>query len=105
MYEATRLTSQARLAEATALLQHGAGGGSRLPDMQALLSRLPRGLARMPASVTKPRPGPVAPGRFLDLSYANAAGERTYKLYVPTGYTGQAVAPDRDAARGDAERR
>ena len=91
MYEATRLTSQARFAEATALLQHGSGGGSRLPNMQALLSRLPRGLARMPASVTKPRPGPAVPGRFLDLSYANAAGERTYKLYVPTGHTGQAA--------------
>ena len=59
--------------------------------MQALLSRLPHGLAAQPASVTKPRPGPVLPGLFLDLSYANAAGERTYKLYVPTGHTGQAV--------------
>jgi poly(hydroxyalkanoate) depolymerase family esterase len=47
----------------------------------------------MPASVTKPRPGPVAPGRFLDLSYANAAGERCAKLYVPTGYTREAVVP------------
>ena len=91
MFEATRLTRQARFAEATALLQQGAGGGSRLPGMQALLSRLPHGLPRAPASVTKPRPGPVLPGQFLDLSYANAAGERTCKLYVPTGYTGQAV--------------
>jgi len=33
----------------------------------------------------------VAPGRFLDLSYASAAGKRTYELYVPTGHTGQAV--------------
>jgi poly(hydroxyalkanoate) depolymerase family esterase len=91
MYEASRLVSQARLAEATALLQHGSKGGGRLPDMQALLSRLPGGLARMPASMTKRPPAPVLPGRFLDLAYANAAGERTCKLYVPTGYTGQAV--------------
>ena len=105
MYEATRLTSQARFAEAKALLQQGAGGGSRLPSMQALLSRLPHGLARMPASVTKPRPGPVLPGLFLDLSYANAAGERTYKLYVPTGLHRSGRPPDRDAARGYAERR
>jgi poly(hydroxyalkanoate) depolymerase family esterase len=91
VYEATRLTSQARLSEATALLQRGSGGGTLLPNMQALLSRLPRGLARMPASVTKPRPGPALPGRFLDLSYANAAGERTYKLYVPSGHTGPAA--------------
>jgi poly(hydroxyalkanoate) depolymerase family esterase len=91
MYEATRLTSQARLAEATALLQQGAGGGSRLPKMQDLLSRLPHPLAHMPPSVTKPRPGPVLPGRFLDLPYANASGKRTCKLYVPAGHSSQAV--------------
>ena len=91
MYEATRLTRQARFAEAKALLQQGAGGGGHLPDIQALLSRLPNGFGRMPASVTKPRRGPVLPGLFLDLSYANAAGERTCKLYVPAGHTGQAV--------------
>jgi poly(hydroxyalkanoate) depolymerase family esterase len=88
MYEATRLTSQARFTEATALLQHG---GNRLPSMQALLSRLPGGLARTPASVKKARPVQVFPGLFLDLSYANAAGERACKLYVPTGNTGQAA--------------
>jgi len=31
-------------------------------------------------------------GQFLDLSYTNGAGTRTYKLYVPTGYRGQRVA-------------
>ena len=94
MYEATRLTSQARLAEATALLRgraEGAEDSSRLPDMQALLSSLPRGVGRMPGSVTKRRRGPVGPGRFLELSYANAAGERSYKLYVPTTTAGQAA--------------
>src|SRR3954467_4621192 len=89
MYEATRLTSQARFAEATALLQQRAGGASRLPDMQMLLSRLPRGPGRMPGSATKRRPGPVGPGRFLDLSFANAAGERSCKLYVPRANAGQ----------------
>jgi poly(hydroxyalkanoate) depolymerase family esterase len=91
MYEATRLTSQARFAEAAALLQQGARGGSHLPDIQTLLSRLRDGFVRMPASVTKPRPDPVVPGLFLELAYANAAGERTCKLYVPTGHTGQPV--------------
>jgi poly(hydroxyalkanoate) depolymerase family esterase len=73
-----------------ALLQHGRGGGTGLPTMQTLLSRLPHHSAGMPSAAVKPNPGPVAPGDFLDFSYANAAGERTYKLYVPTGYTGQA---------------
>ena len=69
MYEATRLTRQGRLVEASALLQ----------------------LPRMPAPVTRPRPAPVLPGRFLDVAHANAAGERRCKLYVPSGYSGQSV--------------
>jgi len=73
MYEATRLTRQGRLVEASALLQ------------------LPHGLPRRPASVRKPRPAPALPGLFLDLAYASAAGERRGKLYVPSGNTGQAV--------------
>ena len=92
MYEATRLTRQGRFVEARAHLQQGAGGDSRLSSLQALLSRLPHRLAaRMPASVTKPRPGPVLPGQLLDLAHANAAGERRCKLYVPSGYSGQSV--------------
>jgi poly(hydroxyalkanoate) depolymerase family esterase len=97
MYEATRLTSQARFAEATALLLHrseSAEGAPGMPDVQTLLSRLPGGLGgfgRRPASATKHRPGPVGPGQFLELSYANAAGERSYKLYVPTANAGEAA--------------
>jgi len=30
-------------------------------------------------------------GQLLDFSYTNAAGTRTYKLYVPTGYSGLSV--------------
>ena len=43
-------------------------------------------------------PTPVRPpiavpdgARFEERSYANAAGSRAYKLYVPSGYTGQAL--------------
>lgn len=48
---------------------------------------------------TRPRPArsglktdPVRPGgQFVDASYSNAAGTRSYKLYIPRSYTGQAV--------------
>ena len=93
MFEATRLTRQARFAEAKALLQQGPGGGSRLPGIAGLVVSAPARVARMPASVTKPRPGPVLPGRFLDLSYANAAGERDLQAVRPQ--PGTPVRPSR----------
>ncbi len=42
------------------------------------------------------RPGVVSPsshpgGKFVDGAYRNTAGTRTYKLYIPRSYTGQAV--------------
>jgi poly(hydroxyalkanoate) depolymerase family esterase len=39
-----------------------------------------------PASVNVPEGG-----RFLERSYTNGSGIRSYKLYVPSGYVGQAV--------------
>ena len=58
--------------------------------------------ARKPAEPTAPaiqtvaRPGRTSSsmesgGQFLTGSYANAAGARTYKLYIPSGYQGQAL--------------
>lgn len=47
-----------------------------------------------PARRTQPDAAAVVPragGRFVDASYSNAAGTRGYKLYIPSGYTGQAV--------------
>ena len=35
--------------------------------------------------------GNKAPGRFIKRSYANAAGARTYKVYLPAGFSGQAL--------------
>ena len=34
---------------------------------------------------------PQAGGQFVDGTYSNTAGTRAYKLYIPRGYTGQAV--------------
>jgi poly(hydroxyalkanoate) depolymerase family esterase len=54
------------------------------PDLLRLLTR--------PGPATPYPAGPDAqplPGRFLDLSFANAAGERRYRLYVPSGYDGR----------------
>src|ERR671920_78024 len=49
--------------------------------------QLPPGMTTAnPASVNVPEGG-----RFVERSYTNGAGTRSYKLYVPGGYTGQAV--------------
>jgi poly(hydroxyalkanoate) depolymerase family esterase len=49
------------------------------------------GLEGLPGLVVR-EPSPVPDGaRFEERTYANAAGSRTYKLFVPSGYVGQAV--------------
>jgi poly(hydroxyalkanoate) depolymerase family esterase len=35
--------------------------------------------------------GNNAPGRFIKRSYSNGAGTRAYKIYLPAGYSGQAL--------------
>ncbi|MDQ3618036.1 MAG: PHB depolymerase family esterase [Pseudomonadota bacterium] len=47
-----------------------------------------RGLGGSPAAATAR--APLSDGaRFDERSYANAAGSRSYKLYIPSGYSGQ----------------
>ena len=69
---------------------------SSLPDV---LPGLPNGLPGLPDDLPRPAksvPGPVvipAGGRFVERSYSGPAGARAYKLYVPSGYTGQEEVP------------
>ncbi len=66
------------------------------PPRVARALRVPR-TVRVPARA-RPRTAPAAratpprwPGRVVTSSFSGAAGTRAYTLYVPTGYTGQAV--------------
>ncbi|HEX5905982.1 MAG TPA: PHB depolymerase family esterase [Propionibacteriaceae bacterium] len=120
MADALRLTREGRLAEATALLQQGLGGasqpapGGQQPRVGGVLDRL-RG--RLPVELPLELPGGLpgnsslvgpgsnrpggsaaaaaaasAPGgEVRHLTHMDAAGSRTYDLYIPTGYTGEPV--------------
>lgn len=83
-------------------------GLHRAPDLripsavQELLDRLKRGempavRVDLPFATPQPQPvreppAPVPPGaRFLAAHFANEAGARPYKLFVPSGYTGARV--------------
>jgi len=83
--EATRLTRAGRLAEATALIQRILGG---LPTTNVSAAEPSRADAPIEAEF---RVLDDSSGQFVGKVYANAAGSRNYKLYIPTGYTGQAV--------------
>jgi poly(hydroxyalkanoate) depolymerase family esterase len=132
--EATRLTQQGRLDEATAAIQRALGGtfapaaqegpvdtNEPIEVISRLVRETPPGPAgdrrtavRRPGAAEWTAPGPsllsrgvqLPPrtkteklasgsipegGRFVERSYTNSAGTRSYKLYIPSGYTGQAV--------------
>jgi outer membrane translocation and assembly module TamA len=131
MAEATRLTQQGRLDEATAAIQRALGvtfapvaqeDSSDTNEPIEVISRLVRGtpqdrrrtVVRRPGVAAWTTPGPTLltrgvqrppgtkagklasgsvpeGGRFVERSYTNSAGTRSYKLYIPSGYTGQAV--------------
>jgi poly(hydroxyalkanoate) depolymerase family esterase len=108
MAEATRLTRQGRLIEATALIQQTLASPAvtrRAPDAPSTegtplgqihsgwLTRRRTVPSRSASSLRRPqRPAAVATkrpaGRFEAFSYTNAAGTRAYRLYVPAGHTG-----------------
>jgi poly(hydroxyalkanoate) depolymerase family esterase len=116
MMEATRLVREGKLAEATGLLQGGGPIDPRMqtpsaqpfqtlrPDvsrqhLQALQGRFQGTIGlkdlvsrlRHSPSIDSAEPEPALPGRWLHGSYANSAGQREYRLYVPSGYHGQPV--------------
>jgi poly(hydroxyalkanoate) depolymerase family esterase len=71
--------------------------GSQMPEaLRSFLDRVQRGQPE-PGIGELPRRSPPHPdvvpdgGQFLSGSYSNQAGSRAYKLYVPSGYHGQAV--------------
>jgi poly(hydroxyalkanoate) depolymerase family esterase len=71
---------------------------TRVPDaLRGFLDRLSQGVGTRgldglvgPTVVRAPPPMPDG-ARFDERSYANAAGSRVYKLYVPSGYHGQVL--------------
>jgi poly(hydroxyalkanoate) depolymerase family esterase len=115
MSEALRLTRSGQLTEAFELLQRTLGAdatphtpsaqqhrpGPRLPDLGPLagkLAGLSDLLGHLPGTGTGTGTQPdaasaaAAPGgEIRHLSHSEPAGTRTYDLYIPTGYTGQAV--------------
>jgi poly(hydroxyalkanoate) depolymerase family esterase len=104
MLEATRLTRAGRLTEATALLQHKLAGMLRrdaasdtagrrhmpevLGSLYGRLGPIVRGRAPLGTPAYDLRP---EGGQFLARTYANQAGSRDYRLYVPTGYRGTPI--------------
>jgi poly(hydroxyalkanoate) depolymerase family esterase len=66
-----------------------------MPDSMPLT--MPGGLPGLPGTSPRSPAGEIDPavvptgGRFVERSYTNQAGTRSYKLYVPSGYIGQEV--------------
>ena len=102
MAEATRLTRTGRLAEATALIQRTLGGIST-PIERFTRTDVPNEAGVRVVEVTPTLPEPTIQGgtesspssrpggKLVDGTYSNTAGTRTYKLYIPRNYNGQAV--------------
>jgi poly(hydroxyalkanoate) depolymerase family esterase len=76
----------------------GGLGQSQMPEaLRGFLDRMGqpgslRGLDGLGGPVPARAPAPLPEGaRFEERTFANEAGSRAYKLYIPSGYTGQPV--------------
>jgi poly(hydroxyalkanoate) depolymerase family esterase len=70
--------------------------GKAQPILRGLLDRIKRRSGPGPHGLTQPVPVTArdvvpAGGQFIEAAYSNAAGSRAYKLYIPSGYRGQAL--------------
>jgi len=102
MAEATRLTREGRLTEAAALIQRTLGGMSA-PIARFTSAGVPNDVEVRVVEATSTLPEPTIQqdtetipsyqpgGKFVDEVYSNTAGTRSYKLYIPRNYAGQAV--------------
>ena len=92
MAEATRLTGEGKLAEATALLL-GKGAGKPTSPRRPGSSTAGKTILDMmpPSAKTGGAWTAAAPGRFEERLYSDAAGKLAYKLYIPSTYEGRPV--------------
>ena len=74
--------------------------GLTLTVPESMASTMPGvlpGLPGLPGAMPSPNEGETDPavvptgGRFIERSYTNQTGTRSYKLYIPSGYIGQEV--------------
>ncbi len=88
-----RLDQSAAQPPKTPFRPEGASARHRSAPLKALDQSL---LNRLKKSISKPKLDPSNPeveagGRFIEDSFTHQAGTRTYKLYIPSGYRGQAL--------------
>jgi poly(hydroxyalkanoate) depolymerase family esterase len=88
--DATRLVREGRLSEATARIQ--AALSDTATSTRATTRTSMRTAVTAPSGVVRQAIEPRPSGsQFLRLSYRSGAGSRDYRLYLPSGYTGQPV--------------
>jgi len=71
----------------------GRAGARRMlfPDAQ-VPNAMPNVIEAMPSVISNAEASSVhTGGQFVEKTYTNTVGTRSYKLYIPSGYTGQAV--------------